>query len=156
IATVSKPVAFGIMGSSAFRAGFALLDRFGMSFDAFVYHPQIDELTDLARAFPETPIVLNHLGAPLGVGPYRCHRQEVFAVWHDKIKRLSACPNVHMKLGGQGMVLSGFDFHKRPSPPSSGELADAWGPYIRAAIDAFGVERCMFEGNFPPDKNTCS
>lgn len=69
---------------------------------------------------------------------------------------VSACPNVHIKLGGLGMVLSGFDFHQRELPPSSAELAKAWEPYIVAAVEAFGVERCMFESNFPPDKNTCS
>lgn len=156
IASISTPPAFGMMGTDAFRAGFALLNKYKLAFDAWLYHPQIDELADLARAFPQTPIVLNHLGGPLGVGPCRGRRNDVFAEWNDKIKRLATCPNVHMKLGGQGMVLSGFDFHKRPRPPSSEDLAAVWGPYILAAIDAFGAERCMFESNFPPDKNTCS
>jgi predicted TIM-barrel fold metal-dependent hydrolase len=156
IASISNPPAFGLMATDAFRAGFALLDRFKLSFDAWLYHPQIEELVDLARAFPHTPIVLNHFGGPLGIGPYRGKRQEVFADWHKAIKTLATCPNVHMKLGGQGLVLSGFDFNKREMPPSSAELAGAWGPYILAVIEAFGVKRCMFESNFPPDKNTCS
>lgn len=156
IASISNPPDFGLMASDAFRAGFALLDKFRLSFDAWLYHPQIGELVDLARAFPQTPIVLNHFGGPLGVGPYRGKRAEVFAEWHAGIKTLATCPNVHMKLGGQGLVLSGFDFNKRSVPPSSGELAGAWGPYILAVIEAFGAKRCMFESNFPPDKNTCS
>lgn len=156
IATVSKPVPLGIMGSTEFRAGFGSLHKYGLSFDAFLYHPQIGELVDLARAFPRTPIVLDHLGGPLGVGPYRDRRQEVFADWRRSIETLATCSNVNMKLGGLGMVLSGLDFHKRESPPSSVELADAWEPYIVAAIEAFGVDRCMFESNFPPDKITCS
>ncbi len=156
LASISTPPAFGVMASDAFRAGFALLDKFKLSFDAWVYHPQIDEVTDLARAFPETPIVLNHLGGPLGVGPYRGHRDEVFADWHGKIRTLATCPNVRVKLGGLGMALSGFDFNKRALPLSSEELAKAWEPYILAVIEAFGAQRCMFESNFPPDKNTCS
>lgn len=156
IASISTPPAFGVMSTDSFRAGFALLDKFGLTYDAWLYHPQIDELVDLARAFPRTPIVLNHLGGPLGLGPYRGKRQEVFADWHKKITTLASCENVHIKLGGQGMILSGFDFNLRPLPPSSEQLADAWGPYILAAIEAFGVKRCMFESNFPPDKNTCS
>ena len=58
-------------GDPAFRAGFARLGAHGLSYDAWLYHTQIDQMTDLARAFPETPIVLNHVGGPLGVGPYR-------------------------------------------------------------------------------------
>ncbi len=156
LASISTPPAFGVMGSDAFRAGFAQLDKFNLSFDAWVYHPQIDEVTDLARAFPQTPIVLNHLGGPLGVGPYRGRRDEVFAEWHGKMKRLATCPNVCVKLGGLGMTLSGFDFNKRAMPLPSEELAKAWGPYVLAVIEAFGADRCMFESNFPPDKNTCS
>lgn len=156
IASISNPPAFGLLGTDAFRAGFATLDKLGLSYDAWLYHPQLDELVELARAFPQTPIVLNHFGGPLGLGPYRGKRQEVFAAWHASIKTLATCPNVHMKLGGQGLALSGFDFNKRPTPPSSAELASAWGPYILAVIEAFGAKRCMFESNFPPDKNTCS
>ena len=146
----------GLLGDRTFRLGFAELGKRKLSFDAWLYHPQLDELVDLARAFPQTPIVLNHLGGPLGVGPYRGRRDEVFADWHKKIRTLATCLNVHVKLGGQGLILSGFDFNKRPSPPSSEDLAGAWGPYILAVIEAFGPERCMFESNFPPDKNTCS
>jgi predicted TIM-barrel fold metal-dependent hydrolase len=156
IASISEPPAFGVMGSDAFRAGFAQLRKFNLSYDAWLYHPQLNELIDLARAFPDTPIVMNHLGGPLGVGPYRGKRQEVFAKWHSSITELAACPNVYIKLGGQGMVLSGFDFNRRAAPPSSEELAAAWGPYVLAVIKACGVERCMFESNFPPDKNTAS
>jgi L-fuconolactonase len=80
----------------------------------------------------------------------------VFAEWHAALKRLSACPNVHLKLGGLAMVVNGFDFHEHVLPPSSGELADAWRPYMEACIEAFGASRCMFESNFPVDKGMCS
>jgi len=152
LASISTPPAFGMMGSPAFREGFAMLAKHGLSFDAWVYHPQIPQLTDLARAFPQVPIVLNHIGGPLGCGPYRGKRREVFEDWRRSMRELASCQNVHMKLGGLGMALGGFDFHDRPLPPSSGELEAAWGPYLLAVIEAFGVERCMFESNFPVDK----
>jgi predicted TIM-barrel fold metal-dependent hydrolase len=61
-----------------------------------------------------------------------------------------------VKLGGLAMCLLGYDFHQRPMPPSSEELATAWRPYIETCIEAFGVDRAMFESNFPPDKGQCS
>ena len=111
---------------------------------------------DLARAVPDLPIVLNHLGGPLAVGPYRGKRDEVFLIWRESIKRLAACPNVSIKLGGLGMAIGGFEFHKQALPPSSEQLCAAWAPYMHASIEAFGAERCMFESNFPVDKATCS
>jgi predicted TIM-barrel fold metal-dependent hydrolase len=156
LASMSTPPTFGVMGSPAFRAGFAALGPRGLSYDAWLYHTQIAQLLDLARAFPATPIVLNHVGGPLGVGPYRGRGEEVFAAWHAAIRELATCPNVHMKLGGLAMVVNGFDFHENVLPPSSGELAQAWGPYMLALIEAFGADRCMFESNFPVDKGMCS
>ena len=156
LASISTPPPFGILGSPRFREGFGLLAKHGLSYDAWVYHPQIPELVDLARAFPETPIVLNHIGGPLGCGPYRGRRQEVFAQWHGAMRQLAGCPNVSMKLGGLGMALGGFDFYEQVLPPSSGELTRAWEPYLLPVIEAFGVDRCMFESNFPVEKCSCS
>jgi predicted TIM-barrel fold metal-dependent hydrolase len=99
-------------------------------------------------------IVLNHFGGPLGVGPYK--RNEVFPGWRADIKALSACPNVYVKLGGLAMIVNAFDFHLAPLPPSSGEMATAWRPYVEACIENFGANRCMFESNFPVDKGACS
>ena len=139
-----------------FRRGFAQLAPMKLSFDAWFYHPQIPELTDLARAFPETPIVMDHVGAPLGIGPYAGRREEVFADWSRNISALAQCPNVHVKLGGLAMKLTGFGHHKLPQPPSSEVLAAAWKPYLLHCIEAFGPERCMFESNFPVDKASCA
>jgi hypothetical protein len=111
-----------------------------------------DPLADLARAFPETPIVLNHVGGPIGIGPYAGHRDEVFAVWRAGIEELARCPNMHVKLGGLGMRLFGFDLHTHDMPPSSEQLAAAWRPYVETCIAAFGASRAMFESNFPVDK----
>jgi L-fuconolactonase len=142
----------GLLADATFRAGFAQLAPLDLSFDAWLFHTQIDELTDLARAFPQTKIVLNHVGGVLGIGAYAGKRDEIFARWSRSIRALAGCPNVFVKLGGLGMRINGFAFHHRERPPSSQELADAWRPYIETCLAAFGPERCMFESNFPVDK----
>ncbi|MSP96004.1 MAG: amidohydrolase [Betaproteobacteria bacterium] len=154
-ATSSNPPQ-GLLLDGNFRAGFANLSRLGLSFDAWLVHTQLDELLDLARTFSETTIVLDHVGGPLGIGPYVGKREEVFARWSALAADLARCPNVHVKLGGLGMHVPGFDFHTRERAPASPELAQAWKPYIETCIGAFGAERCMFESNFPVDKGTCS
>jgi L-fuconolactonase len=138
-----------------FREGFAELGKLGLSFESWQYHPQLADAIDLARAFPDTTIILNHVGGVLGVGPYAGHRQEILAGWQKDIKEFAKCPNVYVKLGGIGMTSFGFDFHERDVPPSSEDLAAAWRQYVEPCIEAFGVDRCMFESNFPPDKQSC-
>ena len=148
----SATVPPGLLRDAAYRQGFAQLAPLGLSFDAWLYHPQLPELTALAREFPETPIVLNHIGAPLGVGPYAGRRDEVFATWSASMRELATCQNVHVKLGGMGMGRYGNGFHEQPSPPSSETLAAVWKPYVTTCVEAFGAARCMFESNFPVDK----
>jgi hypothetical protein len=115
------------------------------------YHPQLLELAELARAFPQTTIILNHFGGPLGIGPYAAKRDETFVQWKAGIAELGKCQNVVVKLGGLGMLFGMFDFHTRETPPSSEELARAYKPYIETCIAACGPDRGMFESNFPPD-----
>jgi len=145
-----------VLMDAKFRQGYAHLGRLGLSFEAWLYHPQIPQLTDLARAFPEIPIVLDHFGGPLGIGPFAGKQDEVFPEWQASIAELSTCPNVVAKLGGINMPLNGFGFEKRAVPPTSQELLDATGRYYEHTIDRFGPERCMFESNFPVDKVSCS
>jgi predicted TIM-barrel fold metal-dependent hydrolase len=146
----------GLLLDPTFRKGFSCLAPLGLSFDAWLFHPQIGELTDLACAFPDTRIVLDHCGGPAGTGQYAGRREEIFATWKTSIREIAKCPNVSVKLGGLAMCLLGYEFHQRPLPPPSEELATAWRPYIETCIEAFGVERAMFESNFPPDKGQCS
>jgi predicted TIM-barrel fold metal-dependent hydrolase len=146
----------GLLLDPTFRKGFACLAPLGLGFDAWLFHPQIGELTDLARAFPDTKIVLDHCGGPIGIGSYANRRDEIFPAWKASIQEIAGCPNVAVKLGGLAMRLLGYDFHERPLPPSSEEAAAAWRPYIETCIEAFGPERSMFESNFPPDKGQCS
>ncbi|MBI2766854.1 MAG: amidohydrolase family protein [Chloroflexi bacterium] len=146
----------GLLADAAFRTGFSHLGRMGFSFDAWCYHEQIPELTALARAFPDVPIVLDHFGGPLGIGPYAGHADEVFATWKRNIDDLAGCPNVVVKIGGINMPINGFGWHERPKPPTSAELAEATGRYYLHTIERFGPQRCMFESNFPVDKASCS
>ena len=145
-----------LLQSSQFREGFARLSGLGLSFDAWVYHPQIPAVTALARAFPDTIIVLNHVGGPLGIGPYANRREEIFGIWRRHMTELAECPNVYVKLGGLTMSISGFGWHKRETPPASSELAQAMEPYYQSCIELFGPQRCMFESNFPVDRVSCS
>jgi predicted TIM-barrel fold metal-dependent hydrolase len=138
-----------------FRKGFAHLQPLGLSFEAWLFHPQLDDLKDLLHAFPQTTVILNHVGGLLGIPPHDGNRNDVFKIWHTHIRELAKCPNLNVKLGGLGMMYCGWDFHLRDVPPSSEELAAAWRPYIEACIEAFGPSRCMMESNFPVDKQSC-
>ncbi len=146
----------GLLGETRFHRGFAELAKRGLTFDAWLYHPQISELTQLARAFPDTTIILDHFGGPLGIGPYAGKRAEILASWKTAIRALADCPNVVAKLGGLVMAINGFGFHKRERPPTSAELAEATRDWYLHTIECFGVDRCMFESNFPVDKASCA
>lgn len=142
--------------SARFREGFSKLRGLGLSFDAWQYHPQIPALTDLARAFPDTTIVLDHFGGPLGIGHYEGRRAEIFRQWKLDLAELARCPNVVAKLGGINMAVSGFGWHRRSTPPTSDELVAATREYYLHAIESFGPKRCMFESNFPVDRVSSS
>lgn len=135
-----------------FRAGLGVLTRMGLSFDLWCFHPQLAEAVELARACPDTSFIMGHCGGPLGYGPYAGRRDAVFAAWKPRMAELAACPNVVVKLGGMMMRLAAYDYGLRAAPPSSGELADMWRPYIETCIELFGPGRCLFESNFPVEK----
>lgn len=145
----------GMLGMPKFREGFAKLGDLGLSFEAWVYHPQIPEVTALADACPNVQMVLDHVGGPLGIGPYEGKRAEVFEIWRASIQDLAKRPNVYVKLGGLGMAICGFGFQRRDPKPDSAEIADAWRPYLETCIEAFGPGRGMFESNFPVDRVSC-
>ena len=145
-----------IYHDARFREGFAKLATFDLSFEAWLYHTQIADVSALADAFPNQLIVLNHFAGPLNIGPYAGTRDANFPAWRNDIRALAKRPNVYAKLGGLGMVINGYKFEDRPTPPGSRELADTWRPYFETAIEAFGADRCMFESNFPVDKVTSS
>jgi len=139
-----------------FREGFACLQKYNLSFDAFFFHPQLKEVVDLAIAFPHITIIVDHIGSPLGIDSYVGKREEVFQDWKRGIGMLATCPNVAIKLGGLGRPRCGFGWNEQDMPPSSIELSKTMAPYFLWAIEQFGVDRCMFESNFPPDKMSYS
>jgi len=139
-----------------FRGGFARLGEFDLTFDAWLYHTQLPELLSLAQTFPDQPIVLDHVGGPLGIGPYKGRRNAILETWKKDISDLAQCDNVVVKLGGLAMAINGHQWHKQKFPPTSKELAEATRPYLLHCIEEFGPKRCMFESNFPVDKVSCS
>ena len=139
-----------------FQRGLEQLVDLDMVFDTWHYHNQIRDLTVLAKALPSLKIVHDHFGGPLGIGPYEGKQKDIFRQWKDDILELSECPNVYSKLGGLAMPVNGWDWHKNDFPASSDELVAAHKEYYLHTISAFGVKRCMFESNFPVDKQSIS
>ncbi|MFC0307629.1 amidohydrolase family protein [Sphingomonas sp. C8-2] len=146
----------GLLADPGFRAGFARLAPLGLSFDAWIFHPQIGELADLAAAFPDTAIILDHVGGLLGIGNHGTRPAETFALWRDGMARLAARPNALVKIGGLGMPFAGSPLHMREPPATVDELVAAWRPVVETCVELFGADRCMFESNFPVDSATCS
>ncbi len=148
----------GLLGKADYRAGFAVLDELGLTFDSWGFHTQLTELADLARVFPRTTIILNHIGGPMAYGPYTGQRETtVFDDWKAAMRVVAPCDNVVVKVGGCGMPTYGFGHEKLPDgPPDSTTLARDWKPYFEFVIGEFGAERCMFESNYPVDKVSCS
>lgn len=147
------------MRDPGWRHGFARLGERGLTFDAWTYAPQLEELERVVRDIPSTRVVLDHLGTPVGLGgPYGPHghdareRARIASRWHEDLARLAQHPQVHAKISGLLMPIVGWGFHARREPPSAGELAERLGPHVEHALRVFGVERCMFASNFPMDK----
>ena len=146
----------GLYKDKSFREGFGQLAKFNLSFDAWLVEPQLPDLIDLARAFPATPVILDHVGTPLGVASFQGKREERFPIWRENIRKLAALPNVSVKLGGLAMAFCNFPSFLQTPPASSEQLAAEWRPYIETCIELFGTNRCMFESNFPVDMGSCT
>lgn len=114
------------------RRGFKELARRNLSFDLQLYYPQMSEFRELARAHPDVQILLNHTGMQVD-GP------EHFEKWQSGLRTLAQAPNVACKISGLGMGDHNW-------------TVDSIRLYVESAIEAFGVDRCMFASNFPVDK----
>jgi L-fuconolactonase len=145
----------GVLDAPGFRAGFRELAARGLSFDAAVFHHQLPRIAELADAFPDTTIVLNHLGLAMGLGLDPDGRREVMADWRKALLALAQRPNVVCKVGGLGLPFWGFGFETRKEPVGYQDLAQSWRPYVETAVEAFGAHRCMTESNYPPDARSC-
>lgn len=140
-----------LFGDPDFRTGFAHLAPLGLSFDAFVLAPQLEDVTALARAFPETQIILNHVGSPVNIRGYHGRQAELFPQWQRDMADIARLPNTSVKLGGLGSFLLGSSFYRTDPPATMAMLVEEWRPYVEIAIELFGADRCMFESNMPTD-----
>ncbi len=146
----------GLFLDGNFQAGVRFLGRRGYTYESWHYHLQLADFFALAKAAPETAIILDHFGTPLGTQSYLEQRETVFQQWQADIARLSECPNVYAKLGGLAMPDNGFGWHAAAKPATSDELVTAQKRYYLHTIECFGVNRCMFESNFPVDRLSIS
>jgi predicted TIM-barrel fold metal-dependent hydrolase len=146
----------GLYMDNIFREGLAEIAPLDLIFEGVCRHPQIPEFQNLAYTFPDTTMVLNHIGSIAGVGRYAGKQDEIFESWKKDMFNLATCPNVVVKLGGINRDYNGFGWHEKPTPPTSQELCEATKRYYEIVIEYFGADRCMFESNFPVDKVSCS
>ena len=146
----------GLMLHPNFIDGAKCLQNANLSLDFWIYHTQLGEMEKVARALPNLNIILNHVGGPIHLGKYEGRQALTHREWRTAMMRLSRLPNINVKLGGLGMAVNGAKFHEEPSPPTSVQLSEAWKPWIYETISMFGVDRCMFESNFPVDKGSCN
>ena len=133
-----------------------MLSDKGLSFEAWLFAPQLLELAEFAKAVPDLTIILNHIGGLVRIGPYANNSNEVLENWRDGIAAVAECSNVHVKLGGIGMRIMGFDWEKRSIPVGSDEMSESIAPFMHYCIEKFGPDRAMFESNFPVDKMSFS
>jgi predicted TIM-barrel fold metal-dependent hydrolase len=122
-----------LLADPSWQRGFALLRRYGFSFDLQIYPSQMREAARLASRHPDTMIILNHTGMPVD-------RDEAgLEMWRTGMLTLSQRPNVAVKISGLGML----DWHW---------TADSLRPFVLQTIELFGPDRCMFASNFPVDR----
>ncbi len=146
----------GLYQMAEFREGVKVLADMGLTYDTWHYHHQNRDFADLARTCPDTQMILDHFGTPLGVGPYEGKREEIFEQWKLDIAEIARCENVVAKIGGLAMPDNGFGWHSRETPVTSDEFVTAQKRYYLHTIECFGPDRCMMESNFPVDKYSIS
>jgi L-fuconolactonase len=145
----------GLLADEDLRRGVRALGAMGLAFDTWIYYHQLPELLELAAAAPDTTIILDHMGGPVGVAAYKNRRDEILGEWRQGMEALAGSPNVVVKIGGIGMPLMGLRWHTAERPPTSDDIVTAWGDPVRFVLEQFGPGRCMFESNFPVDRRSC-
>jgi predicted TIM-barrel fold metal-dependent hydrolase len=156
---VSSTPGPGALASSEFLSGFEALAKRGLTFDAWVFSHQLDDVITLAREYPETTIVLDHLGTPVGAaGPYgrstgttRQDRAAIVTAWRDRLAELSTAPNVVVKASGIAFSALGHN-----EAMSAQDLAYAVVYLLETVVSVFGEDRVMFGSNYPIDKPLAS
>jgi predicted TIM-barrel fold metal-dependent hydrolase len=119
-----------LMRDSAWRAGYALLEKYSLSFDLMLFPSQLGDALDLANSFPNIQIILNHTGSPADRDPAG------MAHWRAGMQALAAAPNVAVKISD----LCAYDHDWS---------LDSYRPVILDTIEWFGVSRCMFASDLP-------
>jgi L-fuconolactonase len=145
-----------VFAEPAFRKGFANLRKYNLCYDIMLKRGEFRDFVDLAENFPDVPIIINHIGWFADQGQKGKDRDELFKEWQRELKLLAPCENVYIKLGGLGMKVFGMGWSLQAKPPDSKQLATEMAPYYLYCIEQFGVRRCMFESNFPVDKESYS
>jgi len=146
----------GLSEDPDFISGVKRLGARDLTWESWHFHMQNREFAALARACPDTQMVLDHFGTPIFIGPYEAQREEIFESWKLDIAEIAMCENVTAKIGGLATPVSGFGWMGRALPPSSDEFAKVQNRFYRHTIECFGPDRCMFESNFPVDKMSLS
>jgi len=143
--------------NARFLDGYALLGKHRLCFDNYSPdHARLPNLARLGAVNPDVTIIVNHLGGRIDpdAGP------DAVAAWQKNIDAIAARPNAVMKVGGAqqrvGPWEPPFHMHRRSRPIGSEELCELLYPYYYYVIEAFGPDRCMFESNFPVDKECVS
>ena len=147
-----------------FLKGFELLAQYNLSFDAWTYSTQLSDVIALAKQFPETSIVLDHLGTPAGLfgavgkhtGLTKTARENIFFHWQEDIAELATLPNIYTKMSGLMMPVLGHHFHQKHQLASKEQVFELVHPLITHALQSFGRYRVMFASNFPMDSVSSS
>ncbi|GAB3760743.1 putative TIM-barrel fold metal-dependent hydrolase [Nocardioides ginsengisegetis] len=156
---VSAAEAPGTLSSAKFLNGFAAVAERGLSFDTWVYSHQIEDVVRLAREYPQTTVILDHLATPVGAfGPFgqgtgstTQRRAQILAQWREGMAEAAAEPNVVAKASGIAFPALGFNAHQDLSA-----LQDLVGPLVEEALQQFGDDRVMFGSNYPIDRPVAS
>jgi predicted TIM-barrel fold metal-dependent hydrolase len=152
---VPHPPPSGLLEHPGFRPGFKQLASRGLTFDAAIFSQQLPAIAELADVFPDTTIILDHMGLIMALETDQRERNQLFKQWQSDLTDIAARPNVVCKVGGLGLAYWGFGFEDRTDAIGYQELAGAWKPYVESAIEVFGADRCMLESNFPADAVSC-
>jgi predicted TIM-barrel fold metal-dependent hydrolase len=154
-----RPGPGSVLTDAKFLEGCAVIEKHDLAIDVVVRNQQTPELVGLAARYPETPIIVNHLGPLPSRRPNQNPPGEASGhgvePWKESIAQLAQCANLYIKLGGLGMDLVSAGWQK-PAGPDSAELAQIIKPWYFYCIEQFGADRCMLESNFPVDKKSFS
>jgi L-fuconolactonase len=152
----SKPEEFRVMSNPRVHEGFTFLPKYKLTFDLMANMYVFSDMVDIAKKFPNASIVIEHMGLPKMLGKTPEEKDQIVSEWRNKIKLVAPFENIYMKLGATFQTERGFGFDKKPKPPTSEEAVKVVGPYYQFVIEQFGPKRCMFESNFPPDRQGSS